>query len=222
MSYDGHRQRIKKRFVQEGLDHWDPYLQLELLLTLAHARKDTKPIAKDLLQKFGSLAGVMDAPEKELLSVAQVGPALVSLLKITRDMGRAYITSSAQEKDLVNQPELAVAILRADLVGAQREHIRALFLNTANKLIASELLCVGTLDQAPLYPRTIVERTIALKAAAVILGHNHPGGSLTPSSEDKQITSDIQKALATIDVRLLDHIIVTPNGWMSFQQKQLL
>lgn len=222
MTHAKHRQRIRERFFREGLDSWDSYLQLELLLSFGHARKDTKPIAKELLKRFGNLAGVMDASPKELQEIEGVGEVMASVIKITRDMGRAYINAAALERDLINHPELAIDALRADLAGASHEQIRALFLNSANKLIANELLFEGTIDQAPLYPRQIVKRCIELDANAIILAHNHPGGSLVASPEDKKITREIQDALNTIDIRLLDHLIISRSGWLSFQQEGLL
>ncbi len=222
MNHQKHRQRIRERFFREGLDHWDSYLQLELLLSLGHPRKDTKPIAKDLLKRFGGLAQVMDASIEDLQQVEGVGEVMASVIKITKDMGRAYLNAKALDMDLINHPHLAINALRADLKGSSIEQIRVLFLNTANKLIANELLFEGTLNQAPLYPRHIVKRCIALNANAIILAHNHPGGSLSPSAEDKQITQLINTALQSIDVKLLDHIIVSPDGWMSFQQEGLL
>jgi DNA repair protein RadC len=221
-TYIGHRQRMKNKYKKSGVDGWLGYEVLELVLSYAIARKDTKPIAKELMARFKTINGVLDADSKELQSVSGISEHTILFLKLLKDIAVLYLKNDLQNKDLLSSPELVFDYLKASLKGCVDEEIKALFLNARNELIAVEGLHIGTVNKSAIYPRKIVERALYHHAVGVIIAHNHPAGTLTPSKEDCAVTKSIKDALKTVDINLLDHIIIGGNNYFSFNKKGLL
>lgn len=221
-SYIGHRQRIKDKYKKSGIDGWLGYEILELVLSYSIARKDTKPIAKELMFRFKTINGVLNADSKELESVSGISEHTTLFLKLLKDIAVLYLEDDLHNKDLLSSSEAVFNYLKASLKGCTDEEFRSLFLNSRNQLIDSETLQTGTVNRSVVYPRKIVERALHQHAVGVIVAHNHPAGTLTPSAEDITVTKAIKEALNTVDIKLLDHIIIGGSGYFSFNKKGLL
>lgn len=220
--YLGHRARLKERFTKTGLAGWQEHEVLELLLGYSQPRKDTKPAAKQLLEKFKTLHGVLSATPEQLCEVPGVKSQTAVLLKFTREVACAYAAQPLREKELLSSPRAVVEYLQAYYKASPEEEFRALFLNGANRLIEAETLQRGTLDRAAVYPRQLAERAIHYKAARVIVSHNHPAGTLEPSADDRSVTVMLKNALHTVETELIDHIIIAGDGYYSFKECGLL
>ncbi len=214
----GHRDRLKERFKKTGFSGWADYEVLELLLFYSRQRGDTKKIAKDLLNKFGTFQGVLNAPPARLGEIPGVKEHTALLLNIAKEVACRYAAQPLKEKDLLSSPRAVVEYLRAYFKVSPDEEVRALFLNGANKLIEIETLQHGTVDRAAVYPRQMVERALHHKAARVIVSHNHPAGTLDPSTDDTLVTQLLKKALQTVEIELVDHIIIAGDGYYSFKE----
>ena len=220
--YLGHRERLRERFLSGGADALPDYELLELVLFAALPRRDTKPLAKALIAKFGSFAEVIAAPRERLVELDGVSEAVAAQLKIveaaalrlakTRLLGRPALSSWAALIDYC-----AAAMARS-----QTEEFRVLFLDRKNMLIADEVQSSGTVDHTPVYPREIVKRALELAATAVILVHNHPSGDPAPSRADITMTRDVADAARALGIVVHDHVIVGRNGHASFKALGLL
>ncbi len=221
-SYIGHRQRIKDKYKKSGIDGWLDYEVLELVLSYAIARKDTKPIAKELITRFKTINGVLDADKEELESVLGISEHTALFFGLLKDIAILYLENGLHNKDLLSSPEVVYDYLRAALKGSADEEFKTLFLNSRNQLIAVETLQTGTVNKAVVYPRKIVERALYNHAVNVIIAHNHPAGTLKPSQDDCAVTKVIKAALKTVEISLLDHIIIGGNDYFSFKSKGLI
>ena len=219
--YIGHRKRIKEKYRAGGLKGWLDYEVLEFALSYAVPRKDTKPIAKELLSKFKSINGVLDADRKELENIEGVSEHTALFLVFLKDIAIRYAEKGLYNKDLVSSPDVVYDYLKVSLKGAVDEEFKVIFLNSRNRLLAIETIQKGTVNKSVVYPRKIVERALYNHATGVIISHNHPGGALKPSEEDYSITKAIKGALRTVDVALLDHIIIGGNGYFSFKENSI-
>jgi len=219
--YIGHRKRIKEKYKVGGLNGWLDYEVLEFALSYAILRKDTKPIAKELMSKFKTINGVLDADRKELENIEGVSEHTTLFLGFLKDIAILYAEKGLYNKDLVSSPEVVYDYLKASLKGAIDEEFRAMFLNSRNCLLAVETIQTGTVNKSVIYPRKIVERALYNHATGVIIAHNHPGESLKPSEDDCRITKAIKDALKTVEIVLLDHIIIGGNGYFSFRENSL-
>jgi len=222
LHFHGHRQRIRARFTQQGIDAWQDYEILELLLTYCIPQKDTKIIAKTLIERFKSLPGVLDASGEDLTSITGISQNGAVLLKLTKSITGRYLKSPLYQRETIATPQAVADYLSATLRGNTHEELHVLFLDNGNRLIAAECIHRGTVNHSTVYPRTILERALHHHAAAVIIAHNHPGGTCQPSSADIQTTMAVRRALETIDISLLDHLIITDTITFSFKQKDLL
>ncbi len=221
--YLGHRQRIRGKYQKSGFANWHDYEILELILTYAIPRKDTKPIAKALLRKFKSIRGVFDAEIEELKKINGIGANAGMLINLFKEIVSLYLLEDLLEQEnIISSPKAVYNYLQASLRGAKDEIFKVVFLNTANRPVKVETIHVGTVNKAVVYPRKVVEHALKNKATSVILAHNHPGGSLTASEDDKNITQALIKALATVDVNVLDHIIIGTEGYFSFKEHKLI
>ncbi|MDO9463920.1 MAG: DNA repair protein RadC [bacterium] len=221
--YLGHRQRIREKYLKSGFGNWHDYEILELILTYAISRKDTKPIAKALLKKFKSVRGVFDAEIEALSTVNGMGTNAATLINLFREAVPLYLLENLLEQEnIISSPKAVYDYLQASLRGAKDEIFKVIFLNTANRPVKVETIHVGTVNKAVVYPRKVVEHALGNKAVSVILAHNHPGGSLTASEDDKNITQVLIKALGTVDVNVLDHIIIGLEGYFSFKEHRLI
>lgn len=219
-NYIGHRQRIKEKYERSGIDGWLDYEVLELVLSYAIARKDTKQIAKELLSRFKTINGVLDADKKELESIKGISGHTALFLKLLKDIAILYTEKEIYKRDLLSSPQLVYDYLKASLRGAVDEEFKMLFLDSKNQLIAVETFKIGTVNRSVVYPRKVVERALYNHAVSVIIAHNHPSGSLQPSQDDKMVTKVIKEALKTVDITLLDHIIIGGNDYYSFRNNE--
>lgn len=220
-SYIGHRQRIKEKYEKSGIDGWLDYEVLELVLSYAIPRKDTKPIAKELISRFKTINGVLDSDIKELRTINGISNHTALFLNLLKDIAILYLEKGLHNKDMLSSPQVVYDYLKASLKGAVDEEFKTLFLDSRNQLIAIETLKTGTVNRSVVYPRKIVEQALYNHAAGVIIAHNHPAGTLQPSQDDSTITNAVKTALETIDIVLLDHIIIGGNGYFSFKANGL-
>lgn len=216
--YLGHRKRIKEKYKTAGLNGWLDYEILEFALIFAIPRKDTKPIAKELISKFKTINGVLDADRKELERIHGVSGHTALFLGFLKDIAILYLEKGLYKKDLLSSSDVVYDYLRASLKGTADEEFKAMFLDSRNHLLSVETIQTGTVNKSVVYPRKIVERALYNHATGVIITHNHPGESLNPSEDDCRITKAVKAALKTVDIVLLDHIIIGGNGYFSFKE----
>lgn len=220
--YTGHRARLRERFIKGGASSLPDYELIELLLFGAMPRRDVKPIAKELLKKFGTLAAVLDADIRALASVNGMGEVAAINLKISREAAVRMLGQEIMNKPVLSNWQALVDYCRSAMGGAKNEQFRILFLNKKNVLIADELQQSGTVDHTPVYPREVIKRALDLGASALILVHNHPSGDTTPSAPDIEMTLEIQDAGNKLGITLHDHIIVSASEHTSFKSEGLL
>ena len=204
----GPRGRIRERFRKEGLTGFSEHEVLELLLTFAIPQRDVNPLAHELIDLFGSLAGVLEANEQELMRTCGVGENAASLLTLITPLLSYYQMNALGERPIINNLADAKAYCAALFMGAHRERVFMICLDQSGHVLHRALMQEGTLDEAPLYPREIVSTALRYNAFGVILTHNHPGGIAAPSNADYRATQAILTALSTIDVRVVDHVII--------------
>lgn len=220
--YLGHRARLRAKFLKTGSAGLHDYELLELLLFHSVPRKDTKPLAKALLARFGSLSAVFDATNDEIRSVRGLSEQSVALIRLAKELGTARLSEKLSGVEALSSPQAVVAFARSALAGLGYEAFLAVFLNAKNKVLGHQVVHEGTIDHAVVYPRRIIEAALARRAAGLILVHNHPSGETEPSEDDKKLTTRIIEAAKHMDIRVLDHIIVGTSGYFSFAEKQLL
>lgn len=219
--HEGHRERIRQRFREQGLLGFAEHEILELLLTFAIARKDVNPLAHELIAQFGSLAGVLEADERELMRVKGIGENAASLLTLMPELFAAYQRSALGERPVVSNLQQARAFCRPLFFGAHEELVYAICLDKNDRVIHPALLRRGTVDEVAIYPREIVELVVRYHAHAVLLTHNHPSGQASPSQADYETTRRISTALSAIGVTLLDHLILTDTDMYSMKREIL-
>lgn len=220
--WTGHRARLRARFRAAGPAALADYELLEILLFRAIPRRDVKPIAKALIARFGTLAGVIAAPVEDLTAIEGVSDAVAIDLKLAQAIGERAARQELGQRTVISSWAQLLSYCRLSLAHEAREQFRVLFLDRKNQLIADELMGRGTVDHAPVYPREIAARALALAASAVILVHNHPSGDPNPSRADIDITREIAKALAVLDIAVHDHLVVGRQGVASFRSLNLL
>lgn len=220
--YLGHRDRMRGRFRDHGADGFADYELLELILYASIKRADTKPIAKALLARFGSFAGVLAAPRARLLEVKGVGERVADDLKLLQAAAKRYARAEVNTRDALSSWSKVVEYLRAASSHEEREEFRILFLDKKNGLIADEVQQRGTVDHTPVYPREVIRRALELSATAIILVHNHPSGDPTPSRADIQMTKQIIDIAKPLGIEVHDHIIVARGAEISFRGLQLI
>ncbi len=218
--YIGHRKRLKQRF-KKSPDSFHDYELLELILGYGLPRKDTKPIAKELLKRFGSLKEAFFAPQEQLKEISGISDGLVLFFQAIKELIKRIELQSLAQKTSITHPKDVFDHLKNSIGMLQKEAFYILLLNTKNKIISLDKVCDGTVDRVNLYPREIIEIIIKKKAVNVILIHNHPGGEPQPSKEDIEITKRLKNIFKEIDVHVLDHIIITPNSYFSFRENNL-
>lgn len=220
--YAGHRDRLRTRFREGGGDALPDYELLELVLYRGLKRGDTKPLAKRLLETFGSFAEVVSAPENRLMEVKGVGEAVITELKIVREAALRISRGELKDRPVLSSWDAVVEYCRTAMGFEAREQFRILFLDKKNRIIEDELQQEGTVDHTPVYVREVVKRALEVSATAIILVHNHPSGDPTPSRADVQMTKEIASAADKLGIKLHDHIIVGRQGHASFRGLGLL
>ena len=225
----GHRERIREKFFNNGIDGFAEYEILELLLTYCIPRKDTKPIAKELLNKFKSLDNVFKADLDKLSAIDGLGKNTVTFLKLIGDLPSIIYKDELKNKKLVDKETLKISnkdillkYLRNKIGYEEIEKFYVLYLSSSNEVIEFEENSVGTLDRSSVYPREIYKKIINLNAKSVILAHNHPSDNITPSKCDIELTNEIAKGLKNFGALLIEHIIITKNSYFSFLEEGLI
>lgn len=218
----GHRQRLRERFLNSGLQGFHDYEVVELLLTLGTPRSDCKQAAKDALNKFGSLNAVLEADPKELQEINGIGPNNVFGLKLSQTVARRYLANRVIGRDIVTSSDEVLDYLKHNLRDKKQEIFSVIYLNGRNEIIGMEDLFHGSLTTSAVYPREVVKKVLKENAAALIFVHNHPSGNLNPSQEDISITKKLQAAVATIDVKVQDHLIIAGDNYYSFADNNLI
>ena len=220
--YLAHRSRLRKRFRKTDGNSLHEYELLELLLTYAIPRIDVKPIAKRLLERFGGLSGVLDASQEDIHGINGVGPVSATLIRLVKALCVLYSAERMRNKDILSSPESVLDFSRLKLTGLSNEALMAIYVNVKNQVIDYEMLNEGTVDNIVIYPRRIIEGALRYHASGLIIVHNHPSGNPEPSEEDRVLTRSLSEISKTLDIRLLDHIIVGRDGHFSFRERKVL
>ncbi len=219
---EGHRQRLRNKFLKSGLEGFHDYEIIELLLTLGTPRKDCKQPARNALKKFGSLRGVLEADSQDLKGIKGIGDNNVFGLKIAQAVARRYLADRVIDQDFIRSSDEVLEYLRHNLRDKEREVFMVIYLNGRNQIMGMEELFEGTLTTSAVYPREVVKRAIDHKAAALVFVHNHPSGNADPSQYDLTITKKLKEATAVIDVSVHDHLIIAGNDIYSFADHGLI
>ena len=212
----GHRQRLRERFIESGLDGFHDYEVIELLLTLATPRKDCKDAAKAALKKFRTLQGVLEASGHELLEIDGIGPKNSLGLKLIKAVSDRFLEKKLIKKNPVNNSKALFEYLYHSIRDKSREYFKIIFLDSKNRVISTETHSKGTLTASSVYPREVVNSAIRHKAAALIFAHNHPSGDPKPSAEDVAITRQLVFAGRVMGLTVHEHIIIGDNCYYSF------
>jgi DNA repair protein RadC len=222
ISHDGHRDRLRGRFIRSGTCAFEDYELLELALFSAIPRRDVKPLAKQLLVRFGSMGGVLGATIDDLQTVKGISENTAVFIKTIHALQLRTLFEEIKEKPILTSWQKLIDYCHAAMAHEKREHFRVLFLNKKNQLIADEVQQVGTIDHVPVYPREVVKHALDLGATAMILVHNHPSGDPAPSDGDITMTRELVKAAKAMDVTVHDHIIIGKSGHTSFKSLGLM
>ena len=220
--YVGHRDRLRERFTNAGPAALQDYEILELVLFSIIPRKDVKPLAKQLLMRFGGLLGVMSASIDDLKNVDGLSENSAVQLKAVHALTQRMLVEEIRKKDVLNSWQALLDYCRVSMAHEPREQFRVLYLDRKNQLIKDEVKQVGTVDHVQVYPREVVRRAIELSASAIILVHNHPSGDPTPSQADIAMTRELIAAARTLEITVHDHIIIGRDGHTSFKARGLV
>jgi DNA repair protein RadC len=220
--FHGHRERLRARFMEAGSEALADYEMLELVLFRAVPRRDVKPLAKDLLARFGSFAEVISAPRARLAEFDGLGEAAITEFKVVQAAAHRLAKGQVGKRPVLSSWSSVLDYVRAAQAFAEKEQFRILFLDKRNQLIADEVQQQGTVDHTPVYPREVVKRALELSATAIILVHNHPSGDPTPSQADIEMTRQIAAVAKPLGVALHDHIIVGRDGHASLKGLKLI
>jgi DNA repair protein RadC len=220
-SGDGHRRRLRERFLQSGLDGFLDYEIIELLLTLGTPRKDCKQCAKEAMAKFKGLAKVLDSTFEELQKVKGIGPSNAFGIKLFQAVSERYAREKIAPKTLFNSPELVADYLIGKIGKEKKEYFMIICLDTRNQLIIDEV-SVGTLNASLVHPREVFQKAIINNSSHVIIAHNHPSGDPTPSPEDIATTKRLCEAGQILGIAVTDHVVVAQNSFTSFRERGLI
>ena len=220
--HDGHRERMKKKLLEQGLDVFDDHNVLELLLFYSMPRKDTNPLAHELLNSFGSLEAVFEAPAEELSKITGIGENTVALLKLIPEASRRYVIDKNRFDDILDSSKKAGEYLVARFMYERDEVVYVICLDSKCKVICCKELFRGVANSAEISVRKIAELALAKNATSVIISHNHTSGIALPSLEDELTTKRIKAALASMGITLADHIVVADDDFVSMADSGLL
>lgn len=219
---NGHRKRLRERFLKGGDKSIPDYELVELLLFGVMTRGDVKPLAKTLLRECGSLSGLLQADHERLKAIPGIGESTIALLKTVQEIACRVIREEASSQPILKSWQTVIDYCRARMSHLSIEQFRLLFLDQKNKLIADEVQQQGTINSTPIFPREIVKRTLELGASSLILVHNHPSGDPTPSQADIDITRRVMGAAKELEIHVLDHLIIGRFGHTSLREKKLM
>ena len=212
----GHRQRLRERFLANGLDGFHDYEVIEFLLTLATPRKDCKDAAKAAMARFKTLQGVLEAEPAELCKVEGIGPNNLFTLRLIKAIADRYLKKKLIDKDAINDSKALFDYLYHSIGDKKREFFKAIFLNSKNQVIAINTISEGTLTASSVYPREVIQAALSHAAAALIFAHNHPSGDPQPSSDDVAVTRQLVFAAKIMGMVVHEHIIIGENRYFSF------
>ena len=218
----GHRERLRKRFMKAGADAVADYELLELILFQAQPRGDVKPLAKALIERFGSFAEAVSAPPQRLREIDGIGDSAVIALKSVRAAALKLMQGRVLQKPALASWTALMDYCRASMAFETTEQFRILFLDRKNVLIGDEVQQSGTIDHTPVYPREVIKRALELGASAIIMVHNHPSGDPTPSKADIEMTKQVKEAGEKLGVILHDHVVIGRSSDASFKSIGLL
>ena len=214
--HERHRQRVYNRFLREGLAGFEEHNAMEFLLFLAHVRGDTNEIAHDVINRFGSLSRALDAPYEDLLTIRGIGPTSAIVLKFIPQMCAYYLENKTKKNEKLNSSETMADYLRPKFFGKTVEEFYMLALDGKNNILRCVQISYGTGNATSLSISKIVAEAVKAEAASVVLAHNHPRGSAMPSADDLCATQSVMRALETVGIELLDHLIFTETEYLSF------
>ncbi len=220
--HEGHRQRVKSRYLSEGLDAFEDHQILEMLLFFCIPMKDTNEIAHKMMIEFGSLAGLFEADPKDICKRCGVSENTAILVSLIPSLSRRYFRGKWGDKPVLDSSTKAGEYLISLFTGRTYENFFVICLDSQNRVNYAALVHEGTINEAPVYPRLIVETALRHQANSIILAHNHPGGNLQPSSADIEVTRKIVTAIEAISIKVMDHIIVAGEKYYSFAEKDLI
>ena len=215
-------ERPREKLLQRGAEYLSDAELLAVFFRTGTTNKTAVDIGRDLIKHFGSLRHLLESTPESVLAQEGIGPAKYALLMASLELGRRHLAQSLTEKELLTNPQMVKNFLRAKLRHQSHEVFAALFLDSQNRLLSFETLFTGTLDSCAVHPREVVKRALALHAASIIFAHNHPSGCAEPSAADRQITQHLKSALALLDIRVLDHLIVGNSEVVSLAERGLV
>ena len=218
----GHRQRLREKFTEGGLERFSDEEVVEFLLTLGTPRKDVKVPAREALKKFESLSGVLSAPAKKLSEIKGIGPKNALYLNLVHQVARRYLRDRAKGRTLFGSSRAVFDYLFHSMRDLKREVFKVLFLNRKNELLVDQDVFLGSLTGSAVYPREIMALALEYGAAAIVFVHNHPSGDPSPSAEDRKLTRDLVWAAQLLMLQVLDHVIIGHNSYYSFADQGLL
>jgi DNA repair protein RadC len=218
----GHRKRLREKFIKSGLTGFADYEVVELLLSLGTPRKDCKPLAKEAIKKFKTLRGVLSASMEELQQIKGIGPHSAFGIKLMQDVARENLKEQIIDKPVFQSSQEIFDYLYHSMRDLKKEVFKVIYLTSQNQIIDTSDLFGGTVNSAAVVPRQIVEQALAHNAAALIFAHNHPTGVCEPSKSDKDITRDLVFAAGTVQIKILDHLIIGNNRYYSFAGEGLI
>lgn len=223
MDYLGHRKRLRERYIKNGYEALQDYEIIELLLTFVKQRVDTKPLAKQLIKKYGTIEEILKADIKDLKEIEGVGDITAVFLNFIGDIAACSFKDKAEkEKISFRNKNQLISYLRNDIGFSKNEEFKVLFLNSVNEIIETEILFTGTIDKSAVYPRKILERALYHNARSIVFVHNHPSGNVSPSEKDIELTEEMKKFFKIVDINVLDHIIITKNSHFSFLEEGII
>ncbi|MFB3887106.1 MAG: RadC family protein [Thermodesulfobacteriota bacterium] len=222
--YHGHRQRLRDRFLKDGFKGFAPHEIVEILLTLAIPRRDVKKAAHKLMDRFGSVKGVLDAPVSELKEVLRQSQVAPVALKIIRETADLYLQQKAEEQVSLSTPEALHDFWRSRIGSLTYETFQVAYLDSGYRLLKDgiDTLEEGTIDRAAVYPRRVMDAALRRNAAALVFAHNHPNGNINPSERDKVLTRALILAAETLQIKVIDHVIVSNDMVLSFRKEGLI
>jgi len=219
---EGHRKRLREKFIKSGIAGFHDYEIVELLLTLGTPRKDCKQQAKAAIKKFKTLRGVLEAPSEELQEIKGIGPHNAFGIKLVQEVAREFLKEKILQKPICKSSKEVFDYLYHSMRDLKKETFKVIFLDGKNQIIDIKDLFEGTINLSSVYPREIIKNAIRHHAASLIFVHNHPSGSPDPSPSDKEITKDLLAASNTMQIKVLDHIIIGDNRYFSFADEGLI
>ncbi|HBN82365.1 MAG TPA: hypothetical protein DDZ89_00825 [Clostridiales bacterium] len=220
--HEGHRERVRERFLKEGLDSFQPHEVIELILFYCIPRTDTNEIAHRLINEFGSISNVLEAPVDKLAEIKGISKNTAVLLSMLPHVSRYYLKDRWGHRPVLNSSRKAGEFAVALLTGKTYEEFLIICLDSQNKVIQVEIIHKGTVNEAVVYPRLVLETALKYKSNSVIFAHNHPGGSLKPSSADIDLTAKLKHLLNGISIRVNDHIISAGTEFYSFAENGMI